>query len=207
MTSRARVGATLVALAATATAALLVSAPAQAAPGATQAPTRTTLSGSDIAYGAVAKLKAIVKPVVGSGKPAGTVTFSEGATVLGTVTLTLVSNVQTAKLDVPGLAIGDHDFTAVYNGSATFAVSGSLPLTLTVGPAASVTTVSFNRSTIAWKQSVTVKATVKAKVAGTGTPAGSVTFSEGATVYGTAPLTLSGTTYSAKLPVVRPGDR
>ena len=45
----------------------------------------------------------------------------------------------TAKMDVPGLAIGDHDFTATYNGSATFASSTSLPLTVTVGPAASVT--------------------------------------------------------------------
>src|SRR5437762_12521123 len=137
MTSRARVGATLLAVAATATAALLVSAPAQAAPGATLAPTRTTLSASasTIAFGASAKLKAVVKPVVGTSKPTGTVTFSEGATVLGTVSLALVGTVEAARLDVPGLAIGDHSFTATYNGSATFAPSTSLPFVVTVGPA------------------------------------------------------------------------
>lgn len=201
MKSRARVGATLVALAATAVAALLLTSPAQAAPGATAAPTRTTLSGANIPFGAVAHLKAVVKPVVGSGKPTGTVTFSEGASVLGTVSLVLVGTVETAKLDVPGLAIGDHDFTATYNGSATFASSTSLPLTLTVGPAASVVTVAFTPKAVMGSQSVVVKASVKAKVSGTGTPAGNVTFTDGATVLGTAPLVASGTpvVYQAKL--------
>jgi hypothetical protein len=189
MTSRARVGATLIAVATTATLALLVGAPAQAAPGATQAPTRTTLSAnpSTIAFGSPAKLKATVKPVVGTAKPTGTVTFSEGATVLGTVALTLVGTVETAKLSVPGLAIGDHSLTATYNASASFASSTSLPFVVTVGPAASVTTLSFSGGT-GLGQKLTLKGTVKAQVAGTGTPAGSVTFTEGATVLGSAPV-------------------
>jgi large repetitive protein len=203
MTSRARVGATLVAVAATATAALLTSVPAQAAPGATPAPTRTTLSASPstIALGAPAKLKAVVKPVVGSGKPTGTVTFSEGTTVLGTVSLALVGTVETAKLTVNGLAIGDHDFTATYNGSGTFVSSTSLPFTVTVGPAASVTIAGITPAAPRWKQFVTLKGTVKPKVLGLGVPAGSVTFTEGATVLGTAPLVASGSpvSYQAKL--------
>ncbi len=197
MKSRARAGATLVALAATAAAALLLTSPAQAAPGATAAPTRTTLSGADIAFGATAHLKAVVKPVVGSGKPTGTVTFSEGANVLGTVSLALANNVETAKMDVPGLAIGDHTFTATYNGSATFASSTSLPYLVNVGPAASVTTLSFSGGT-GLGQKLTLKGTVKAKVAGTGTPAGSVTFTDGANTLGTAALVQSGAIYQAK---------
>jgi hypothetical protein len=198
MKSRARVGATLVALAATAAAALLLTSPAQAAPGATGAPTRTTLSGADIAFGATAHLKAVVKPVVGTGKPTGTVTFSEGATVLSTVSLALANNVETAKLDVPGLAMGDHTFTATYNGSASFAASTSLPFLVNVGPAASVTTLSFSGK-YGLGEKLTMKGTVKAKVSGTGTPAGSVTFTDGGTTVGTAPLALSGGVYQAKL--------
>jgi large repetitive protein len=207
MKSRARVGATLVAVATTATAALLLSAPAQAAPGAGQAATRTTLSASPstIAFGAPAKLKATVKPVVGTAKPSGTVTFSEEGTVLGTVSLALVGTVQTARLDVNGLAIGDHTFTATYNGSATFAASTSLPFVVTVGPAASVTTLTIGGGTTSFGlgKQVPLKASVKAKVAGTGTPAGSVTFNEGATVLGTVALTASGTptVYSATLKI------
>jgi hypothetical protein len=201
MTSRARVGATLVAVATTATLALLVSAPAQAAPGATQAPTRTTLTAtpSTIGFGSPAKLKAVVKPVVGTSKPTGTVTFSEGATVLGTVSLALVGTVETAKLTVNGLAMGDHDFTATYNGSASFAPSTSLPLTVTVGPADSITSVSQTPSAPMWQQPLTLKGTVKAKIAGTGVPVGNVTFTEGATVIGTAPVVAVGPLYQAKL--------
>jgi large repetitive protein len=202
MKSRARVGATLVAVAATATAALLSSAPAQAAPGAGPAATRTTLSASPstIAFGAPAKLKAIVKPVVGSGKPTGTVTFSEGATVLGTVSLALANNLETAKLTVNKPAMGTHTYTATYNGSGTFAASTSLPFVVTVGGAASVTSVSFSGG-MGLGQELTIKGTVKVKVAGTGTPAGDVTFTEGTTVLGTAPVVAGGTpvTYVARL--------
>ncbi|MFI5099161.1 MAG: Ig-like domain-containing protein [Actinomycetes bacterium] len=207
MKSRARVGATLSALAATATAALPISATAQAAPTATQAPTRTTLSANpaDIPFGAVAKLKAVVKPVIGSGQPTGTVTFSQGTTVLGTVALALVGSVETAKLSVPGLAIGDYQFTAHYNGATNFAASTSLPLTVTVGPADSVTTLSFSSgSMIVLHQSAKLKATVKAKVAETGSPSGgTVTFMEGATVLGSGPVpvTLVGSLWTAKLTV------
>jgi large repetitive protein len=204
MTSRARVGATLVAVAATATAALLVSAPAQAAPGATPSPTRTTLSASPstIAFGAPAKLKATVKPVVGSAKPTGTVTFSEGTTVVGTVSLAIANNIETARLDVKGLAMGDHTFTATYNGNASFATSTSLPYVVHVGPAASVTTLSYSGGT-GLGQKLTLKGTVKAKVAGTGTPAGDVTFTDGTTVLGTAPVVATGTpvSYQAKITI------
>ncbi len=194
MKSRARVGATLSALAATATAALLISATAQAAPTATQAPTRTTLSASpaSIPFGAVAKLKAVVKPVLGSGQPTGTVTFSQGTTVLGTVALALVGSVETAKLSVPGLAIGDYVFTAHYNGGTNFAASTSLPLTVSVGPADSVTTFSTSTKTVELLLPAKLKAVVKPKVAGTGSPSGgTVTFSEGATVLGSGPVPLA----------------
>jgi hypothetical protein len=207
MKSRARVRATLGALAATATAALLISATAaQAAPVATPAPTRTTLSANppSIPFGAVAHLKAVVKPVLGSGQPPGTVTFSENGTPLTTVALVLVGTVETAKLQVPGLTLGDHDFTAHYNGSGTFAASTSLPLTVTVGPAVSITTLTTSTKTVELNLPAKLKAVVKAKVAGTGSPSGgTVTFREGTTVLGggPVPLALVGSLWTAKLNV------
>ncbi len=209
MKSRARVGATLSALAATATAALLIGAPAQAAPAATPAPTRTTLSSAihNVAYGGVVKLKAVVKPVTGTALPTGTVTFNEGATVLGTVSLALLGTVETAKLDVPGLGVGDHDFTAHYNGSASFAASTSLPLTITIGLPGTTTTLSVTNTpdkTLILGQPAKLKAVVKPKVSGTGTPTGTVTFYEGATVLGTSSLALASGVWSAKWTVNSP---
>ena len=186
MKSRARVGATLVAVAATATAALLASAPAQAAPGATQAPTRTTLSASPstIAFGAPAKLKAIVKPVVGSGKPTGTVTFSEGGTVLGTVSLALVEQRRDGQARREQARHGDHT-----TRRPTTARPPSPPARRCRSPSRSGGRVGHLRVASAGgmgrgRKSMGLKGTVKAKVAGTGTPAGDVTFTEGATVLG-----------------------
>src|SRR5215467_10784488 len=51
-----------------------------------------------------------------TGVPTGTVTFSDGATVLGTATLVNGS----ASLSVSTLALGSHSLTSVYSGSANF---------------------------------------------------------------------------------------
>ena len=105
--------------------------------------------------------------------------------------LALVGTVETAKLDVPGLAVGDHDFTAHYGGSASFAPSTSLPLTITIGLPGTTTTISAtNGKMLVVEQPSKLKAVVKTKVAGTGTPSGTVTFYEGTTALG-APVALA----------------
>jgi large repetitive protein len=176
---------------------------ASAASAATPAPTRTVLSAGigSTALGQSVKLKAIVKVVVGTGHPTGTVTFSEGATVLGSVPLALVGSVETAKLTVPGLTLGDHALTATYTGSATFATSTSLPLTVTVGNPATATSVFNTTPNVVIGAPTKLKAVVKVVISGMGTPSGDVTFNDGATVLGTAPLALVGTAWTAKLTV------
>src|SRR5437867_4492822 len=60
-----------------------------------------------------------------AGVPTGTVTFRDGATVLGTATLVNGS----ASISISTLAAGSHPLTAAYGGSATFAASTSAVVT------------------------------------------------------------------------------
>jgi hypothetical protein len=69
---------------------------------------------------------ATIKPQY-SGTPGGTVTFKDGTTTLGSVTLS--SGV--AKYTTTTLAKGTHSISAAYGGSASFATS-SATLTQTV---------------------------------------------------------------------------
>lgn len=62
------------------------------------------------------------------GVPTGTVSFYDGATLLGTVTL----KAGVATFTISSLAIGPHSITAVYSGSANFATVISSALTQTV---------------------------------------------------------------------------
>src|SRR5207249_10710878 len=120
----------------------------------------------------------------GAGVPTGTVTFRDGASVLGTATLVNGS----ASISISTLAAGSHPLTALYGGSATFAASTSAVVTQVVNaPAAAATTTTLtstpNPSTTG--QAVTLRATV---TSATGVPTGTVTIREGATVLGMADL-------------------
>lgn len=164
------------------------------------APSRTVLSTTTptVAIGGVAHVKAVVKPVSGTGSPIGNVVFKEGATVLGTVALALVGTVEIAKLDLPGLALGSHSIVATYAGSTAFATSTSLPVTITVAKTATTTTASTTTPSVAPGGTVKLKAVVKVPGV-TASPTGAVTFNEGATVLGTVTLALVGTVETAKL--------
>jgi hypothetical protein len=172
---------------------------AGAAQAATPAPTRTTISTTTptVALGQNAKLKVVVKPVTGTGQATGTVTFNEGTTVLGTATLALANNVESAKLTVPGLAFGPHSITATYSGNASFAASTSLNLVVTVTKNATTTTITSVPAATAGKYKL--NATVKIVAPGTGVPSGLVTFvvDGGApqivalNAFGKAPLTVT----------------
>jgi hypothetical protein len=158
---------------------------------------KLTSSTPSFGVGGVAKLKAVVKPVAPvTLTPSGNVTFKEGATTVGTANLSLVNTVMTAKLDVPGLAIGNHTFTATYNGDGNFTPNTSLPLTIVVTTVAKIdttTTTTTSTPNVAPGQDVKLKAVVK-QASGTNKPTGDVRFSEGATTYATVPLSLTGTT-------------
>jgi Bacterial Ig-like domain (group 3) len=171
-------------------------------PASAVAPTNTKLTTSTptVGIGGTAKLKAQVKPVSGTLKPTGTVTFKEGATTAGTANLALVGTVQTAKLELTTLTAGSHTFTATYNGSTDFTTSTSLSITITVGKSTTTTTASTSTPAPTPGQDVKLKAVVKPE-SGAIKPTGSVTFKDGATTLGTVALALVGTTETAKLTV------
>jgi hypothetical protein len=120
----------------------------------------------------------------GAGQPTGTVTFLDGATVLGTAA---VQN-GTASLTTI-LATGTHAITTTYSGDATFAASSSAALTQTVNASSTSTTatVTSSRNPSKTGQSVTLTGRVTSPA---GTPAGTIEFLDGGVVIGTA--TLSG---------------
>ena len=139
---------------------------------------------SPSALGQAVTFTATVKPASGSGIPAGTVTFNDGATALGTGTL----NGGTATFVTSGLGAGVHSITAVYGGDANFGGGTSPVLMQTVNKAASSTSVTSSNNSSNRGAAVTFTATVTSSA--TGTPTGTVTFQDGASTLGTG--TLSG---------------
>jgi uncharacterized repeat protein (TIGR01451 family) len=120
----------------------------------------------------------------GVGTPTGVVTFTEGATTLGTGNLN-ASGI--AMFSTTGLSVGVHNVTANYGGDANFNASSGAA-TQTVNQASSTTTLTSAPNPSTFGQSVTFTATVTASAPGTGTPTGIITFTEGAAVLGTGAL-------------------
>src|SRR5882762_3035096 len=142
------------------------------------------------AFGQAVTFTATVKPATGSGTPTGTVTFNDGATVLGPGTL----SGGTATLTTSGLGAGVHSITAVYGGDASFASSTSPVLMQTVNKAASSTSVVSSNSSSNRGAAVTFTATVTSSA--TGTPTGTVTFQDAATTLGTGTLSGGAATFT-----------
>lgn len=122
----------------------------------------------------------------GSGKPSGTVTFKDGAVVLGTAAL---GEDGLATFETAALAAGDRAIVAEYNGSNDFAASVSQALVQKVHAAGTTTALTGSADTSTYGQSVTLTATVSVVAPGFGTPEGTVTFKSGTTVLGTETLT------------------
>src|SRR5882757_5204956 len=163
-------------------------------PGSSLSATTLISSLNPSALGQAVTFTAMVKSASGTGTPTGTVTFNDGATVLGPGTL----SGGTATFITSGLAGGVHSITAVYGGDANFAGSTSPVLTQTVNKASSSTSVVSSNSSSNRGAAVTFTATVTSSAAGTAT--GTVTFHDGASITlgtgtlsgGTATFTTSG---------------
>jgi hypothetical protein len=121
-----------------------------------------------------------------AGTPTGTVTFTEGSTILGTGTLSSGK----ATYTTTALSVGSHPITASYGGDSNNDVSTSSMVMQVVNgkPKANVTLTSNNNPSDSG-QTVKFTATVSSSGA-----TGSVTFYDGSTSIGTA--TLSGGTAS-----------
>jgi hypothetical protein len=123
----------------------------------------------------------------GAGIPAGTVTFKDGATVLGAVVLNTSGK---ATFTTTTLGAGSHSVTAVYSGA--FAGSNSAALGLTVTAAKTTTTLVSSGKSSVYSQSVSFTATVAAVAPGGGIPTGTVTFKDGTTTLGAVALDATG---------------
>ncbi len=135
------------------------------------ATTTLTVSPANPAFGQPVILTASLTPAAATGS----VTFSEGATTLGTATLSGGS----ASITVPGLAVGSHAFTATYGGDANNGGS-SASASVTVAKGSPTISVIASPSPATVGQPVTITATI-VPAAATGT----VSFTDGATALGT----------------------
>jgi sugar lactone lactonase YvrE len=152
--------------------------------------TALTASGTALVAGQSLSLAATVtgnsgKPL--AGNPAGSVKFTDGGALLGTVTPN-ASGV--AAYSTAGLLPGQHTLTATFSGDSLDAPSASATVSVTVTIATTTTTLATSANPINSGASLTLSSTV---VGNGGTPAGTVTFKDGATVLTAVQLTASGT--------------
>jgi large repetitive protein len=125
--------------------------------------------------------------VTGNGvAPTGTVTFMNGATTLGSGTLSASGS---ATFTTSTLAVGNYTVTAVYSGDANNSPSTSASVSLAVTLIPTTTGLATSSTTGANPQTILI-----AVVEGTTgpTPTGTVTFTDGGTVIGSATLDSSG---------------
>jgi hypothetical protein len=126
-----------------------------------------------------------------AGIATGSVTFNDGATVLGSATLNASGQ---ATFATATLSVATHAIMAVYNGDATYRSSTSPVLNQVVNPAApqqaTTTTLTSSPNPSVFGQGVTFVASISSAAAGT--PTGTVTFLDGSTTIGTASVNAAG---------------
>ncbi len=152
-------------------------------------------------------LSATVSSGQSSGTPTGTVTFFNGSTQLGNVAVS--SGMAGFSYNIASLQAGVYPITAKYSGDSNFATSTSAAETLTVGTT-TTTSMGVSPGSVSAGTSgpVTFNATV-APTSGTGTPTGTITFSDtsgqlgspvtldnGSATFSYNPSSLAGGTYS-----------
>jgi RHS repeat-associated protein len=121
----------------------------------------------------------LLTATIDGANPSGMVTFKDGAATLGSAVL----RGSTASLNASFATAGAHTLTAVYDGDAQNSASTSAAASLTVNKAATTTTLAVPATTLTVNQTVTLTASVSGA-----SPGGSVSFQDGATVIGSAPL-------------------
>jgi parallel beta-helix repeat protein len=154
-------------------------------PNAKQTTTTVTSNSNPSTLGQSVTLTANIQSSSG-GLPTGTVTFFDGATTLGTSTL----SGSTVQFVTSALTAGSHSVTAKYWGDANFASSTSLALTQAVNSIQTTTTVTSSSNPSTFGQNITFTANVQ--ISSGSSPTGTVTFldASNSTTLGTS--TLSG---------------
>jgi hypothetical protein len=151
-----------------------------AAVAGTVSPAATTValsaSTNPARTGASVTFSATVTAVApGAGTPTGTVTFFDGSTALGTVT---VNGQGKAALTTSFATLGSHQIQGIYNGDGNFAAGSQTITAQVVARRSSHTALVASANPVVPGQSVTFTATVSA-ASGTGTPTGTITFTDG----------------------------
>ncbi len=141
--------------------------------------TSIATSSNPIITGQVVALTATVTAAAGS--PAGTVTFMDDSTLIGTVAIN--STTHQAVAFTLSLPAGSNDITAIYNAAGGFA-SSTASLTETVN-AATTTSLAASSNPVIAGQVVAFTATI---TSASGSPPGGVTFMNGSTLIGTVPV-------------------
>ena len=150
--------------------------------------TSLTSSVNPSNFGDAVTLTATVTPASGTSTPTGTVTFSDGATTLGSAAL---DSSGSAALVTSTLAAGAHSIAAQYAGGNGFNGSTSAALSQVVNVVATATSLTASPNPSAFGQSVSLVAAVTPS-SGTAMPTGTVTFTDGATTIGSAALNPNG---------------
>ena len=147
--------------------------------------TSLVVSPVPVIYSQNVTLTSTVTPTgEGAGTPTGSIFFYDGSNLIGSVPLAG----GTASMSTSALAVGHHRFSAVYTGEYDFSSSTSSTVIETVNLIPTTTVLSASPNPSSYSQPVTLTATVAPVAPETGNPSGTVTFSNGATVLGTAPL-------------------
>ncbi len=123
---------------------------------------------------------ATVAPAYNAGPLTGSVTFYDGVNPLSTVA---ISSGQ-AQFSTSSLALGSHSITASYTGDTNYLPSTSAILTETINTTVTTTNLISSMPTSVYAQSVTFTASV---TSASGTPTGTVSFTDGATSLGRFP--------------------
>jgi hypothetical protein len=123
----------------------------------------------------------------GSGSPSGMVTFSEGSNVLAQFAVDANGN---ASYTASTLSLGSHTITVSYASDTTFAASvGTVVQNVREGTS---TTLTSSPNPSSFGQTVLLSGHVSAADSSAGTPAGSISFSDGSNTLGSAVVDASG---------------
>ena len=118
----------------------------------------------------------------GAGTPTGSVTFYDGATSLGTMSL----SGGTAALSTSAISVATHSITVSYSGDSNYSGATSSPVSQVVNQASSTVALGSSANPVAFGQTVTLTATITPQFGGTAT--GTVSFTDGANSLGSAPV-------------------
>jgi streptogramin lyase len=139
-----------------------------------------------------------------AGTPAGTVTFFDGTSAIGTASLNATGQ---AALSAAFKTSGSHSVTAVFNGTAEFAPSQSAALKEAVSEAVTTTTLAASANPAPVGHTLVLTVTVTPAFTGAGAPTGTIMLRDGTNVLAIAELDSSGKAVFTFIPgqVIRNG--